>query len=312
MTTIQLRRSSAAAWASADPVLAVGEVGLETDTLKFKAGNGSSLWSELPYYSIPSWGEVTGKPVVIAAGATKADARSAIDAASLDSNGRVPVAQLPASLMQYQGVWDADTNTPSLVDGTGDTGDVYRITVAGTRNLGSGSTEFAVGDYVIYNSAGVWEKSDTTDAVATVAGRTGNVVLAAADVSGVASLTGSETLSGKTLTNPTISSYVESVVAIGTVGAANTLSLVNGTVLTATLTASTATTFTMPALVAGKSFALLLRQAATTGNGTATFTNVKWTGTAPVVTATAGRMDIFSFFSDGTNWYGSVAAGYTP
>lgn len=312
MTTIQLRRSSASAWTSADPILAVGEVGLETDTLKFKAGDGSSLWSELPYYSIPSWGEVEDKPVVIAAGATKADARAEIDAASLDSNGRVPVSQLPASLMQYMGVWDADTNSPSLVDGTGDTGDVYRVTVAGARNLGSGSTEFAVGDYVIYNSAGVWEKSDTTDAVATVAGRTGNVVLTADDVSGVATLTGSETLSSKTLTNPTVNNYTEGVVAIGTVTTAHTLALTSGTVQTATLTASTACTFTMPTAVAGKSFALLLRQAATTGNGTATFTNVKWTGTAPVVTATAGKMDIFSFFSDGTNWYGSVAAGYTP
>lgn len=120
-------------------------------------------------------------------------------------------------------------------------------------------------------------------------------------------------ITGGTVANTAIKNYTESVVAIGTVTSSNTLSLTNGTVQTATLTASTACTFTMPTAVAGKSFVLLLKQAASTGNGTATFTGVKWsvTGT-PVVTATAGKMDIFSFFSDGTNWYGSYTQGYTP
>ena len=116
-----------------------------------------------------------------------------------------------------------------------------------------------------------------------------------------------------TLNNPTVTNYVESVVAIGTVTTTNTLSLTNGTVQTATLTASTACTFTMPTATAGKSFVLLLKQAASTGNGTATFTSVKWgTAGAPTITATAGKMDILTFIADGTNWYGSIAQGYTP
>jgi hypothetical protein len=104
--------------------------------------------------------------------------------ASLDSGGKVPIAQLPSSLFEYKGVYNATTNSPTLVDGTGDAGDVYRVTVAGSQNLGSGSISFAVGDYAIYNTAGVWEKSDTTDAVSTVAGRTGDVTLTVADVGG--------------------------------------------------------------------------------------------------------------------------------
>jgi hypothetical protein len=125
--------------------------------------------------------------------------------------------------------------------------------------------------------------------------------------------TGSETLTNKTLTNPSVNNYTEGVVAIGTVSSSHTLSLTNGTVQTATLTASTACTFTMPTATAGKSFILLLKQAASTGNGTATFTGVKWgTAGAPTITSTAGKMDILSFVSDGTNWYGSVAAGFTP
>jgi hypothetical protein len=116
-----------------------------------------------------------------------------------------------------------------------------------------------------------------------------------------------------TVNNPTVTNYVESVVAIGTVTSSNTLSLTNGTVQTATLTASTACTFTMPTATAGKSFVLLLKQAASTGNGSATFTGVKWgTSGAPTITATAGKMDILTFIADGTNWYGSIAQGYTP
>jgi hypothetical protein len=116
-----------------------------------------------------------------------------------------------------------------------------------------------------------------------------------------------------TVNNPTVTNYVESVVAIGTVTTTNTIALTNGTVQTATLTASTACTFTMPTATAGKSFVLLLKQAATTGNGTATFTSVKWgTAGAPTITATAGKMDILTFFADGTNWYGSIVQGYTP
>ena len=116
-----------------------------------------------------------------------------------------------------------------------------------------------------------------------------------------------------TVNNPTITNYVESVVAIGTVTTSNTLSLTNGTVQTATLTASTACTFTMPTATAGKSFILLLKQAAATGNGTATFTGVKFNASgAPTITATAGKMDILTFVADGTNWYGSYTQGYTP
>lgn len=51
---IQLRRDTAANWTSANPTLAAGELGLETDTAKYKIGNGSTAWNSLSYSSLPS------------------------------------------------------------------------------------------------------------------------------------------------------------------------------------------------------------------------------------------------------------------
>lgn len=46
------RRGTAANWTSANPILAAGEIGFETDTGKFKIGNGSSTWTALTYYFV--------------------------------------------------------------------------------------------------------------------------------------------------------------------------------------------------------------------------------------------------------------------
>ena len=85
--------------------------------------------------------------------------------AGLDSAGKVPIAQLPSSIMEYKGLWSAATNTPTLANGTGDTGDVYIASSSGSVNFGAGAITFAVGDYVIY-SGSIWQRS--SGAVGTV------------------------------------------------------------------------------------------------------------------------------------------------
>lgn len=47
--TIQIKRAAASSWASSNPVLAAGELGLETDTGRVKAGDGTTRWNALPY-----------------------------------------------------------------------------------------------------------------------------------------------------------------------------------------------------------------------------------------------------------------------
>jgi hypothetical protein len=78
--------------------------------------------------------------------------------ATLDSTGKIPVTQLPSSVMEYKGTWNAATNTPTLANGTGDPGDVYICNVAGTANFGAGPIVFATGDWVVYNGS-IWQKS---------------------------------------------------------------------------------------------------------------------------------------------------------
>lgn len=53
---IQVRRDTALNWTTADPILAQGEPGYETDTGMLKIGDGTTEWLSLPYYapSVPS------------------------------------------------------------------------------------------------------------------------------------------------------------------------------------------------------------------------------------------------------------------
>lgn len=50
MFTFKLRRGTSAQWTAANPVLSSGEPGLETDTRKFKIGDGVTTWAQLPDY----------------------------------------------------------------------------------------------------------------------------------------------------------------------------------------------------------------------------------------------------------------------
>ena len=92
--------------------------------------------------------------------------------------------------MEYKGTWNASTNTPTLANGTGDTGDVYICNVAGTVNFGAGAITFAVGDYVIYSGT-IWQRSS---------GAVGTVTSVAASITGDAiGITGSPITTSGTL-----------------------------------------------------------------------------------------------------------------
>ena len=103
--------------------------------------------------------------------------------ATLDAGGTVPLSQIPASIqggVSYQGSWNAATNTPTIVSGVGSKGHYYVVSVAGSTNI-DGITDWLPGDWIIFNGS-AWEQIDNTDAVASVNGYTGVVVLSNTDV----------------------------------------------------------------------------------------------------------------------------------
>jgi len=96
---IQFRRDTAAAWTAANPVLASGELGLETDTSYYKIGNGSTAWTSLAYGSIVGTiadGSVTTTKIANAAVTAAKLANTAVTAGSytatnitVDAQGRI-------------------------------------------------------------------------------------------------------------------------------------------------------------------------------------------------------------------------------
>jgi len=101
--------------------------------------------------------------------------------ATLDGTGKLPASQLTLSAMEFKGNWDANTNTPTLADGVGSDGDTYRVNVAGSQDLGSGSISFDIGDWIYYSGL-VWFKGDNVDQVISVNSQQGAVVLDADDI----------------------------------------------------------------------------------------------------------------------------------
>jgi hypothetical protein len=127
--------------------------------------------------------------------------------ATLDGGGTVPVSQLPAAVLgalSYQGTWNASTNTPTLASSVGTKGYYYVVNVAGSTNL-NGIIDWQIGDWAVYNGS-AWQKIDNTDAVTSVNGYTGTVVLNATDVGAVSSVSGTAPVSVATgTTTPVVS-----------------------------------------------------------------------------------------------------------
>ena len=108
--------------------------------------------------------------------------------AALDVNGKIQLVNIPDALLgsvNYQGAYNAATNTPALPAAAAENkGWYWVVTVAGTQE----GLELTLGDWVISNGT-AYEKVDAQDAVSSVNGQTGAVVLDAADV-GALALTG--------------------------------------------------------------------------------------------------------------------------
>lgn len=106
-----------------------------------------------------------------------------------------------------------------------------------------------------------------------------------------------------TLNNPTILNYTETIFSPAA-NSAFTVDLTNGTIQKFTTNANT--TITLPSSISGKSFVLIVAYGGAHTITWAGGSTIKWPGgTAPTVTSVLNKIDIFSFFQDGTNTYGT-------
>ena len=131
--------------------------------------------------------------------------------------------------VSYQGTWNASTNTPTLVSSVGNQGNYYVVNVAGTTNL-NGITDWQVGDWAVFNGS-IWQKVDNTDAVTSVNGKTGTVVLGVADIAGavpntVNVLAGTGLSGGGALTGNVTLTLANTAVTAATYGNASTVAQV--------------------------------------------------------------------------------------
>lgn len=149
--------------------------------------------------------------------------------ASLDASGLVPTSQLPASVtggMNYQGTWNASTNTPTIVNGTGNKGDYRKVSAAGSTTI-DGNSNWTLGDLIVFNGT-TWDKIEGgSPDVVSVAGRVGAIVLTAADIGGLGSMatqnSGAVTITGGSIAASTITGNItgNAVNVTGTVAVGN-------------------------------------------------------------------------------------------
>jgi len=368
---IQIRHGLAADWTTINPTLAVGEMGVETDTGRFKIGNGSSTWTALNYsLGVASKGPYSGSTQYYPNDIVSLSGSSYICIAA--TLGNSPPNATYWNILAAAGTVSSvgQTFTGGIVSVSGSpvtSSGTLALTVAGTSGgvpyFSSGTTwassaALASNALVVGGGAGAAPSTVTTGTgvvtalgvntgsagafvvnggalgtpssgtltnatglpvstgvsglgtgVATFLGTPSSANLAAA----VTDETGSGSLvfgTNATLTNPTVTNYVETLYSANT-STAITVDLANGTVQNLTLTAASVT-ITMPTAVAGKSFIIILSQDAT-GSRSVTWSTVSWpSATPPSVTQTASRKDIFSFFSNGTSWFGTtIGQNYT-
>ena len=232
---IQIKRTTASAWTSLNPTLDNGEFGYETDTAKFKIGNGSTAWTSLAY------------------------ANANLSVASLDALSDVTITSATnGDFLRWNGsAWINDavnlsTDTvgsyvESLVAGTG-------VTV--TNNSGEGAAPtIAIGQDV------------ASSAIPTFAGLNlnGNIVFEGATANEFeTTISVTDPTADRTITFPDLTG---TVVTTGDTGSVTSLMIADGTIVNADVNASAAIAYSK---LANATAGQVLLGTTTTGVVTAT------------------------------------------
>jgi len=183
---MQQRRGTAAQWistnAGAGPVLNAGEIGWESDTNKFKIGDGTNNWSSLDYFAdINSTVNPAFGTSIVFEGSTADSYETTLQVTD-------PTADRTITL----------PNVTGTVITTGNLSDITDIGVFSSTITMEGSS---ADDFELTLSAG----NPTADRTITFPDATGTVALTSDIAAGVVTETGTQTLTNKTLTGPVVS-----------------------------------------------------------------------------------------------------------
>lgn len=340
MNTIQIRHDLAANWTSVNPILAVGEMGYETDTGKVKFGDGTTTWTGLPYFTAAGSGDmllagvqtVTGAKTFgtiggavgkfILAGSTSGS--TILNAAAVAGTTTVT---LPGATDTLVGKATTDILTNKTYDTAG-TGNSFSINgVAVTANTGTGSVVRATSPTLITPDIGTPSAGTLTNCtgfptanlsglgsgVATflatpssanlasaVTGETGTGAL----VFGTAPTLGKPVING---TDPTGATYTPSS---GAQNVAIDCSANNMHIVTCN-NSGTTITFTISGATNNQPFIISILQGNTTLSTISSwFATVRWAGgSVPTLTATLNKRDTFGFIRTGANTYDGFIIG---
>jgi citrate lyase gamma subunit len=120
-TRMQQRRGTAAQWTAANPILAAGEIGFETDNNRFKIGNGATAWSALDYF------------------ANNAALEDLLDGAPEALNTLNELAAAIGDDADFIGTFNAHTTATTNVHGISDTNTLATLTDINTTASGAAS-----------------------------------------------------------------------------------------------------------------------------------------------------------------------------
>ena len=192
---VQLRRGTEQQWYDANPVLAAGEVGIETDTNTFKFGDGATAWRVLDY----ALSNTVDDYILLS---TKGVANGV---ASLDASGFVPTSQLPPLAKVTV---SAVANQAARLALTAEAGDIAIQADSGQSYVLSASPASTDSNWkALVGSEAVVDTVETALVAGTGLDKTyddaaGTITI---DIdSTVATLTGTQILTNKTLTSPVI------------------------------------------------------------------------------------------------------------
>ena len=268
---IQIRRDTAANWSSANPTLAQGELGIETDTLKVKAGTGSGNWASLSYlidtgdYITSTFSGNVAITGSLAGDNIKLDGNAI---SSTNTNGNIQLFPNGAGYTELYGNTNAGTIRFNCENNS------HGVTVQGPAH--SASATYTV---KLPNTLGLTQASG----------------LVTSDANGVVSFD-----------NGTI----EESTTITSSSNAATLNLRDGNSFLHDLTENVTYTFSNPA-ASGKLSMFVLKVIQGSSARVITWpSSVDWAAaTAPTLTATNDGVDVFVFFTidGGTTYYGFTA-----